>query len=225
MRAIRLSGSGWVERNSGGREPPPAAIACKRIGVLPIARSDTSRSGSNPSAFRPMRITVSAAVPGAAHRCCARRTRRAARSGRTRARELAHGEPYRSQRVLHLVRYPPGYLAESPQPLGFQLRGAALADHARQQPARDRVGMGGGGGISRLLEDGNVFERNWTDAQNGFAILMTVRNQDGGAPWSVVEDVTFSRNEKGEVTEASVQMGERTIKAKKKSDAPAGSGN
>ena len=31
-------------------------------------------------------------------------------------------------------------------------------------------------------------------AQNGFAILFTVRNQDGRAPWSVVEDVTFINN-------------------------------
>ncbi len=31
-------------------------------------------------------------------------------------------------------------------------------------------------------------------AQNGFAILFTVRNQDGKAPWSVVEDVTFVNN-------------------------------
>ena len=46
----------------------------------------------------------------------------------------------------------------------------------------------------RVLVDGNVFERNWTDAQNGFAILFTVRNQDGTAPWSVVEDVVFIRN-------------------------------
>jgi len=42
--------------------------------------------------------------------------------------------------------------------------------------------------------DGNVFENNWPHAQTGFAILFTVRNQDGAAPWSVVEDVTFSNN-------------------------------
>jgi hypothetical protein len=42
--------------------------------------------------------------------------------------------------------------------------------------------------------EGNVFERNWAHAQNGFAILFTVRNQDGGAPWSAVEDVTFVNN-------------------------------
>jgi glycosyltransferase involved in cell wall biosynthesis len=46
----------------------------------------------------------------------------------------------------------------------------------------------------RVLAEGNVFERVWTQAQNGFAILFTVRNQDGGAPWSVVEDVTFLNN-------------------------------
>lgn len=46
----------------------------------------------------------------------------------------------------------------------------------------------------RVLIDGNLFEHNWSQSQNGFSILFTVRNQDGGAPWSVVEDVTFSNN-------------------------------
>lgn len=46
----------------------------------------------------------------------------------------------------------------------------------------------------RILITGNVFEYNWPNAQNGFAILFTVRNQEGTAPWSVVEDVTFSNN-------------------------------
>src|SRR6267142_1278620 len=46
----------------------------------------------------------------------------------------------------------------------------------------------------RVLIDGNVFENNWPQAQNGFAILFTVRNQDGNAPWSVIEDVTFTNN-------------------------------
>jgi cellulose synthase/poly-beta-1,6-N-acetylglucosamine synthase-like glycosyltransferase len=46
----------------------------------------------------------------------------------------------------------------------------------------------------RVLVEGNVLENNWTHAQNGFAILFTVRNQDGGAPWSAVEDVTFVNN-------------------------------
>jgi hypothetical protein len=46
----------------------------------------------------------------------------------------------------------------------------------------------------RVWVDGNVFENNWADAQNGFAILFTVRNQDGNAPWAVVQDVTFTNN-------------------------------
>lgn len=46
----------------------------------------------------------------------------------------------------------------------------------------------------RVLVDGNLFEHNWVESQNGFAILFTVRNQDGTAPWSVVEDVIFSNN-------------------------------
>jgi len=46
----------------------------------------------------------------------------------------------------------------------------------------------------RVLIEGNLFEYNWPHAQNGFAILFTVRNQDGGSPWSAVEDVTFARN-------------------------------
>jgi hypothetical protein len=46
----------------------------------------------------------------------------------------------------------------------------------------------------RVLVDGNIFEHNWPSAQNGFSILFTVRNQDGAAPWSVVQDVTFIHN-------------------------------
>jgi hypothetical protein len=46
----------------------------------------------------------------------------------------------------------------------------------------------------RVLAEGNVLEHNWQHDQNGFAILFTVRNQDGGAPWCTVEDVTFRKN-------------------------------
>jgi hypothetical protein len=46
----------------------------------------------------------------------------------------------------------------------------------------------------RVLIDGNLLEHTWRDAQNGFAVLFTVRNQDGRAPWSVVRDVTFTNN-------------------------------
>jgi cellulose synthase/poly-beta-1,6-N-acetylglucosamine synthase-like glycosyltransferase len=46
----------------------------------------------------------------------------------------------------------------------------------------------------RVLVSGNLFERNWVGSQRGFAIVLTVRNQDGRAPWSVVEDITFQNN-------------------------------
>jgi hypothetical protein len=46
----------------------------------------------------------------------------------------------------------------------------------------------------RVLIDGNVFEHNWVDAQAGTAILFTPRNQEGGAPWTIVADVTFTNN-------------------------------
>ncbi|MFP5262853.1 MAG: hypothetical protein ACLGJB_13190, partial [Blastocatellia bacterium] len=46
----------------------------------------------------------------------------------------------------------------------------------------------------RVLADGNTFEYNWVAAQNGTAIVFTPRNQDGGAPWCVVQDITFTNN-------------------------------
>src|SRR5262245_4446698 len=46
----------------------------------------------------------------------------------------------------------------------------------------------------RVIIDGNLFENNWVDGQSGFGVLFTVRNQDGTAPWSVVEDITFTNN-------------------------------
>ncbi|TLZ54034.1 MAG: hypothetical protein E6K17_08725 [Methanobacteriota archaeon] len=46
----------------------------------------------------------------------------------------------------------------------------------------------------RVLVEGNVFEQNWADAQSGFSILFTVRNQDGTAPWSQVDHVVFQDN-------------------------------
>ena len=46
----------------------------------------------------------------------------------------------------------------------------------------------------RVLIEGNVFENNWRDAQNGTAILFTVRNQGGKAPWCAVQDVTMVNN-------------------------------
>jgi hypothetical protein len=46
----------------------------------------------------------------------------------------------------------------------------------------------------RVLVDGNVMENCWVEAQTGFAVQLTPRNQEGGAEWSTVEDVTFTNN-------------------------------
>ena len=46
----------------------------------------------------------------------------------------------------------------------------------------------------RVLVEFNVLENNWLAAQNGYAILFTVRNQDGACTWCVVEDVEFRFN-------------------------------
>jgi hypothetical protein len=46
----------------------------------------------------------------------------------------------------------------------------------------------------RVLIESNVFEYNWAESQNGFAILSTPRNQSGNSPWSVVQDVAFTSN-------------------------------
>ena len=46
----------------------------------------------------------------------------------------------------------------------------------------------------RVVVEGNVFENNWGDAQTGYAILLTVRNQDGGCTWCVVRDVELRQN-------------------------------
>jgi len=46
----------------------------------------------------------------------------------------------------------------------------------------------------KVVIEGNILENTWLAAQVGFAVLFTPRNQDGRAPWSVVEDVTFSNN-------------------------------
>lgn len=42
--------------------------------------------------------------------------------------------------------------------------------------------------------DSNTFDNNWVDAQAGWAIQFTVRNQEGTAPWSILENVSFTNN-------------------------------
>jgi hypothetical protein len=46
----------------------------------------------------------------------------------------------------------------------------------------------------RCLIENNVFEGNWADAQAGYGIQFTVRNNDMTAPWSTVANVAFQYN-------------------------------
>ena len=45
-----------------------------------------------------------------------------------------------------------------------------------------------------VVVEGNVFENNWVGGQPGYAIVFTPRNQQGTAPWAVVQRVTFRNN-------------------------------
>lgn len=46
----------------------------------------------------------------------------------------------------------------------------------------------------RVTIEGNFLEYNWAGFQNGYAILFSPRNQSGGAPWTIVSDITFAHN-------------------------------
>jgi hypothetical protein len=46
----------------------------------------------------------------------------------------------------------------------------------------------------RVTIDGNLLEHQWAAAQEGFAVVLTPRNQDGTAPWSIVQQVWFTNN-------------------------------
>ena len=46
----------------------------------------------------------------------------------------------------------------------------------------------------RVLIEGNRLENCWTAAQPGYAVLFTVRNSGGRAPWSTIEQVVFRSN-------------------------------
>ena len=45
----------------------------------------------------------------------------------------------------------------------------------------------------RVTVEGNVFENNWAAAQAGYSIVLTPRN-NGSAPWTRVQNVTFTNN-------------------------------
>jgi hypothetical protein len=46
----------------------------------------------------------------------------------------------------------------------------------------------------RVLIEGNLLENIWEGGQSGYAIVLTPRNQSGGAPWVRVRDVLITNN-------------------------------
>jgi len=49
--------------------------------------------------------------------------------------------------------------------------------------------------VQNVTVSGNILENNWSSAQNGFAILFTVRTCDSGNyPWAVVKNIAFVYN-------------------------------
>jgi hypothetical protein len=47
---------------------------------------------------------------------------------------------------------------------------------------------------TRVVASGNTFENNPAAAQDGFALLITPRNQSGTAPWSMTSDIAITNN-------------------------------
>lgn len=45
-----------------------------------------------------------------------------------------------------------------------------------------------------VLVDGNVIQDNWAAGEAGYSILFTPRNQEGTAPWTVVQNITIQNN-------------------------------
>ncbi len=45
-----------------------------------------------------------------------------------------------------------------------------------------------------VVIEGNIFENLWVGGQSGYPIVFTPRNQNGTAPWAVVQRITFQHN-------------------------------
>lgn len=76
-------------------------------------------------------------------------------------------------------------------------------------------------GVKNLVEFKNakrvLFEDNdciysWAQGQTGYLLVLTVRNQDGRAPWSTIQDVTFKGNRWSRGASAITILGRDDIK-------------
>lgn len=48
--------------------------------------------------------------------------------------------------------------------------------------------------VRDLVVQNNIFENCWAESQDGKGVHFSLRNQDGGAPWSTAENITFRYN-------------------------------
>jgi hypothetical protein len=85
---------------------------------------------------------------------------------------------------------------ERVMPADATIRGNTLTKRLHWQGAPGRVVKNGFElkAMRRALVENNVIEYAWISGQNGTVNLFTPRNQDGGAPWTEVVDVTFRWN-------------------------------
>jgi hypothetical protein len=64
----------------------------------------------------------------------------------------------------------------------------------------------------KVLFEDNVCSYSWTQGQTGFLLTLTVRNQDGRAPWATIQDVTFRNNRWSDGAGAIAILGRDDIK-------------
>jgi hypothetical protein len=76
-----------------------------------------------------------------------------------------------------------------------------------------------------VIIERNVLERSWQQAQSGYAVLFTVRNQDGGCPWCQVEDITFRSNLVRDVAAGLQVTGDDSIHASRRTNGIVVAGN
>lgn len=64
----------------------------------------------------------------------------------------------------------------------------------------------------RVLVENNRFCCSWVQGQTGFAVTLTVRNQDGRNPWATIRDVVFRNNVYEDTATAIAILGRDDIK-------------
>ena len=173
-----------------------AAVAGRRTTSSSTASTSTAtrrraRSAASRSTARRRR---SPARTSPTSRCTARTRRRSAAGtapGRSRSPTTTSRRPARTSCSAAPTRAIPNLVPSDITISGNLIQQAdrvALAELGRRRTcssSRTRA-------ASQLR--GNNFDYNWQGGQTGYAVLFTVRNQDGGCPWCQVDHVTFEQN-------------------------------